>query len=294
MRVLILGGGGMLGHKLWQSYRERFDTWVTVRSDARAYAGGQLFDASRTISGVDALHFDSVVRALAIARPTVIINCVGIIKQVAAAKDPLMSVGVNSLFPHRLEQLSRAVGARLIHISTDCVFSGRKGNYVETDPSDAEDLYGRTKFLGEIAGENALTLRTSIIGRELSTASGLVEWFLRTPHERVRGYTRALFTGLTTNELADVIAEVITRHKSLSGVYHVASTPISKYDLLVLLNDVFGRKIEVEREETVVIDRRLDGTRFREQTGYVSASWPEMLARMASDVTPYDEWRRSK
>ncbi|HWW77665.1 MAG TPA: sugar nucleotide-binding protein, partial [Pyrinomonadaceae bacterium] len=159
MRVLILGGSGMLGHKLWQVFAPRFDSYVTFRGPASAYAGAGLFDPARSIGGVSAQDFDSVVRAFAAVRPEAVVNCVGVVKQDAAAKDPLTSIGVNSLFPHRLAQLSRAAGARLVHLSTDCVFSGRAGNYAEGARPDAEDLYGRTKLLGEVAGEGCLTLR---------------------------------------------------------------------------------------------------------------------------------------
>jgi len=163
----------MLGHKLCQLYRRRFETWTTVRSNYREYARYDLFDPERTVGGVDAADFDSVVRAVADVKPHAVINCIGIIKQLQAAKDPIISLSINSLFPHRLANLCRIGGVRMVQISTDCVFSGRQGGYTEDDASDAEDLYGRTKFLGEIAVPDCLTLRTSIIGRELSTKSGL-------------------------------------------------------------------------------------------------------------------------
>jgi len=186
LRLLILGGAGMLGHKLCQRFSRRFDTWTTVRSNYQEYAHYNLFDPERFIGGVEAANFDSVVRALADVKPHVIINCIGTIKQLKSAKDPIISLTVNSLFPHRLENLCRDSGVRMIHISTDCIFSGRKGGYVETDVSDAEDLYGRTKFLGEIDAPGCLTLRTSIIRRELTTCSGLIEWFQGNKGGKVR------------------------------------------------------------------------------------------------------------
>ena len=291
MRVVILGGAGMLGHKLWQVYRNRFDTWATVRSTYREYARYNLFDRQRLLEGVNAFDFDTVVKALASVRPDVVINCTGIIKQLAAAKDPIVSLTINSLFPHRLANLCRAAGARLIHISTDCVFSGRKGRYTEDDVSDAEDLYGRSKFLGEINGPGCLTLRTSIIGRELQTTNGLVEWFLSNQGGRVRGYTRAIYSGFTTLSLAEIIANVIENYPDLSGVYHVAAEPISKYDLLCLLRDAYGVQVEIEPYAEVQIDRSLDSSRFRAATDFTPPSWSDMIKAMAEDSTPYDEWR---
>ena len=291
MRVLILGGSGMLGHKLWQTLSGRFDTRATFRQPPGFYARAGLFDPSRAIGGVSAHDFDGVVRALASARPEVVVNCVGIVKQDAAAKDPYQSIAVNALFPHRLAQACAAAGARLIHLSTDCVFTGRRGNYEESDASDAEDIYGRTKWLGEVDYEHCLTLRTSMIGRELQGAHGLVEWFLSQRGKSVRGFKRAVFSGFTTGALASLIGDIIADHKTLSGVRHVAAEPVNKFDLLTLVRDAFGLEIEIEPDETFVCDRSLDGSRFRRETGFAPAPWPEMIERMARDATPYEEIR---
>jgi dTDP-4-dehydrorhamnose reductase len=292
MRVLVLGAAGMLGHKLWQAYQGRFDTWATVRADYRAYESYALFDPRRLLGGVDTFQFDTVVQALATVHPDVVINCIGIIKQLPTANSPIVSLSVNALFPHQLANLCRAAGARLIHISTDCVFSGRKGIYTEEDVSDAEDLYGRTKFLGEVDGPGCLTLRTSIVGRELQTTSGLVEWFLSNRGGRVRGYTKAIYSGFTTLALATVIADVLEHHPNLTGVYQVSSEPIAKYGLLCLLRNCFGVSIEIEPYPDVRIDRSLDSSRFRAATGWVPPTWVEMVRAMASDPTPYEKWRR--
>lgn len=281
----------MLGHKLWQLYRDRFDTWVTLRSTYRNYAGYNLFDPQRTLGGIDAFDFDAVVRVMAQVRPEVAINCIGIIKQLPTAKDPIVSLTLNSLFPHRLANLCQAAGARLIHISTDCVFSGRKGMYTEDDISDAEDLYGRTKFLGEVGGMGCLTLRTSIIGREISTSSGLVEWFLANRGGHVRGYTQAIYSGFTTLALARIIGDVLEQQPDLNGVYQVSSEPINKYDLLCQLRDAYNLPIEIEPYAEVQIDRSLDSRRFRTSTGFVPPSWPEMIRELAADPTPYEQWR---
>jgi len=293
MRVLILGGSGMLGHKLWQAFRNRFDTWVTVRSSYQEYTRCGLFDSQCLLGGVDVFNFDTVTRALATVQPDVVINCIGIVKQVSAAKDPVVSLTVNSLFPHRLATLCGAAGVRLIHISTDCVFSGKKGMYTEDDVSDAEDLYGRTKFLGEVSAPRCLTLRTSIIGRELQSTNGLVEWFLSNRGGSVRGYTRAIYSGFTTLAISQIIANVIEHYPDLSGVYHVSSEPINKYDLLCLLRDAYRVQVEIEPYPEVHIDRSLDSSRFRAAISFAPPTWPDMIETMAEDPTPYDEWRTS-
>jgi dTDP-4-dehydrorhamnose reductase len=281
MRVLILGGTGMLGHQLVVALRHDFDTWTTVRGSVRGDLHAGLLDPNRTIAGVDVLNFDALTGAMATIRPDAVINCIGVIKQLAAAKDPLLSVAVNSLLPHRLHRLCQASGARLIHFSTDCVFSGRTGNYTEDDPSDALDLYGRSKYLGETAGEGALTIRSSIIGHELGTATGLLEWFLSQQGSRVEGYTRAVFSGFTTNEMARIVRMVLTDHPRLSGTLQVSSDRINKYDLLILIRRAYQADIEIAADDTVQIDRSLDSTRFRLLTGYAPPSWPQMIEEMA-------------
>jgi dTDP-4-dehydrorhamnose reductase len=293
LKIMILGGTGMLGHKLWQLLADQFDIYVTLRQGLKSYARYNLFDRMRTVDHVCVQDFDSVIRAIVAVRPQVVVNCVGIVKQHPVAKDPLVSISVNALFPHRLAQICRATGSRLIHISTDCVFSGRKGNYVESDVADAEDLYGRTKFLGEVSYEGCLTLRTSMIGRELETSHGLIEWFLSQEGKAIRGYTRAIFSGFTTNTLAEIIAQIITEYPDLQGVWHIASEPISKFELLSLVKRIYGLNIQIEPDETVVVDRSLNADRFRQATGFVPPPWPDMIEQMYQDPTPYSELRRS-
>jgi dTDP-4-dehydrorhamnose reductase len=242
---------------------------------------------------VDGFNFDSLTGAFARARPEVAVNCIGVIKQLPTATDPIISLTINSLLPHRLAALCQAAGARLIHISTDCVFSGRQGNYTEADVSDAEDLYGRTKFLGEVSGPGSLTLRTSIIGRELRTASGLVEWFLSQRGQKVRGFTRAIYTGFTTLELSRVIAHLIEAWPSLTGLYQVSSEPINKYDLLCRLAEACRMPVDIEPYAELAIDRSLNSARFRQATGYTPPAWSDMLQELADDPTPYPDWRRT-
>jgi dTDP-4-dehydrorhamnose reductase len=292
MKVLILGGSGMLGHKLWQLFGSHFNTYVTLRRDFGAYQIYNLFDPNHSLDQVSAENFASVVRAIDAVRPEVVVNCIGIVKQSEAAKDSLTSIEINALFPHRLARLCQSKGIRLIHISTDCVFSGRKGNYSEDDLSDAEDLYGRTKFLGEVSSKGCLTIRTSMIGRELETSQGLIEWFLSQDGKAVGGYTRGIFSGFTTNALAEIIANIIDKQAELYGIWHVASAPISKFDLLSLVKQVYGLNIKIEPNKSVVCDRSLNADRFRQATAFVAPTWPDMIQVMYNDPTQYSEIRR--
>lgn len=292
MKVLILGGSGMLGHKLWQVCAERFDTYVTLRQSAEAYAEIGLFDLARVVGNVSVDDFDSVARAVAKVEPEVVVNCIGIVKQDAGAKNPISSISINALFPHRLGQVCKAAGARLIHLSTDCVFSGSKGNYAENDAPDAMDLYGRTKLLGELTDEGCLTLRTSMIGRELRGAHGLLEWFLNQEGKTVRGFKRAIFSGFTTRALAEIITRIIAGHGQLAGVWHVAAEPITKFDLLSQVKEVYELKINIEPDESFVCDRSLNGERFRQATGLISPTWSDMISALGQDLTPYEKIRR--
>ncbi|HOW72879.1 MAG TPA: SDR family oxidoreductase [Phycisphaerae bacterium] len=287
MKILILGAGGMLGHKLMQLYSAKYDVLGTVRQDAAAYDRYRVFPQGTLIGRVDADDFASIERAADGFGPTWIVNCIGVIKQLDAARDPLTTISINSLLPHRLAKLCSTRGIRLIHISTDCVFSGSTGMYKESDTPDPVDLYGRTKLLGEVTGANCLTLRTSIIGRELSTRNGLLEWFLQPNHKEVRGFRRAIYSGLTTIELARVIESVMHVRKELTGVYHVSSDPINKYDLLLLIREAFGIPTSVVAADTPSIDRSLASARFRQAMAYTPPPWTSLIAELAQDQTPY-------
>lgn len=294
MRTLILGGAGMLGHKMFQTFaaRDRENTWCTVREEPgdALLERVALFHSDRVIHGVDAMEIERVEALVADLRPDAVINCVGVIKQRGAAKEAIPSITINSLLPHRLAAAAGRHGGRLVHFSTDCVFSGRRGDYRESDAPDAEDLYGRSKLLGEAADENALTLRTSIIGRELRTHRSLLDWFLSQRGKRINGFRRVWWSGVTTNHLAELVAGFLERHPDLSGVYQLAGRKINKYDLLLRLREAYGVEVEVVPEDESVLDRSLVGERLREATGYEPPEWEVLLAQLASDPTPYDRW----
>lgn len=283
MKVLILGVTGMLGSTVFRqlSADQRYQAWGTLRSP-----GGLRYFPPEThshlLSNVDVLDQDGLVAVLERVRPSVVINCVGLIKQLSDSKDPLSALPINAMLPHRLAKLCALAGARLIHISTDCVFSGRKGLYTEEDISDAEDLYGKSKFIGELHElPHAITLRTSIIGHEQGSSLSLIDWFLAQSGS-VKGYTKAIFSGLPTVELSRVIKDYVIPAPKLHGLYHVSVEPIDKLSLLKLVADVYEKKIEIVPDEQVCIDRSLDSSRFRQKTGYVPPTWPELIRQMCA------------
>lgn len=280
MRILILGASGMLGNVVMRVLEEMMDWQVygTVRSDSVR----QLLPAEvseRLIFGVDVEQPDALITVFSCVQPNVVVNCIGLVKQLSESDDPLLALPINAMLPHRLARLCRLVGARLVHISTDCVFSGEKGAYRESDPADAPDLYGRSKYLGEVTYPHTITLRTSLIGHELQSTHGLVGWFLN-QHGSCNGYTQAIFSGFPTVVLAQIIRDLVIPRHDLSGVFHVASEPISKYDLLKLIASIYGKSIEIVPNEEVKIDRSLDASQFREATGYVAPSWPVLIETM--------------
>ncbi len=286
----------MLGHKLFQTLRLAFPkTYCTIRGSVtdKLYKNIDLFQSGAVIENFDAMNWSGVRQILSQFRPGVIINCIGVVKQRPEAKDYLKSIYLNALLPHQLAELCQEWGGRLIHFSTDCVFSGRKGNYVEDDPSDADDLYGRTKFLGEVTGPHVLTLRTSMIGRELQNFQSLLEWFLGQNHKHVHGFTRAYYSGVTTNYLADLMVQIIDGHPGLAGLYQVTGQTITKYNLLCLLRDAYNLSIDIVPDDAYFCDRSMLGDKFHQATGLVCPSWEKLVAQLASDTTPYEKWRKS-
>lgn len=279
MKILIFGITGMLGHVLWQNLKEDFQVYGTVRVEKKDLIEKySLFEDryENIIDGVDVLSIDTVDNAIEIVNPNVIINCLGIIKQSKEVNDPVLSISINSLFPHILAKKCEKRNSRLIHISTDCIFSGKKGYYTEEDISDAEDLYGRTKYLGEVNGVNCLTIRTSLIGRELRGRKSLLEWFLA-QRGQIRGYKKAIFSGLTTYAFARIIKEIIEKYPKLSGIYHIASNPINKYELLMRLKNIYQKDIDIISDETIIVDRSLGPSKFKTDTSIRIPDWDEML-----------------
>lgn len=280
MKILVLGVTGMLGSTVFKFLSETHDVWGTLRNSS----GKRFFSKGlqeKIISNVDVLNNDELTSLLLKVRPDVIINCIGLIKQLPSAKDPLVALPINTLFPHRLARLSELQGSRLVHISTDCVFSGNKGMYLENDESDALDLYGKSKYLGELNEySHCVTLRTSIIGHELDSNFSLVDWFLNQNKPCVKGFNKAIFSGLPTIELARVIRDYVLPNSYLKGLYHVSANPINKYYLLSLISKKYDKLVDIVPDTTVVMNRSLDSTLFREKVGYFPSQWEDLISFM--------------
>lgn len=283
MKILILGGDGMLGHQLLRLLRDSHEVKVTLRRELAAYAGSSLFSPQNAAAGVDVRATDKLLTVLSEFRAEAVVNAVGIVKQRPDGLDVIPNLEINALLPHRLALICRAINARLIHISTDCVFSGKRGQYREDDTPDPVDIYGHSKLLGEVTQPGVITLRTSIIGRSLYRNDSLIDWFLH-QKSRISGYRNAIFSGFTTKELARVIEMLLERHAGASGLYHLSSSAISKYDLLVGLRDRLSRSIEIVPDDSVRIDRSLDSSRFRAEFAYSPPSWDSMLDELALDI----------
>jgi dTDP-4-dehydrorhamnose reductase len=284
--VLILGGDGMLGHRLLAHLAPRHEVRVTLRRPLDDYARFGLFDRNNSLPDVDVRDAAALDRAVAGFAPDAVVNATGIVKRRADPRIDITSMEVNAIAPHLVQRVCRGRRARLVHLSTDCVFSGKKGNYSEQDRPDPEDVYGLSKLLGETGGPGVLTLRTSMIGPELDRKTGLVEWFLsrRDAAEPVSGWRRAVFSGFTTAELARLIEMLLTRHPAAAGLYHASAAAISKYDLLAGLERRLGLGIAIEPADEPVIDRSLDSTRFRAAFGYAPPAWDAMLDELAADL----------
>ena len=271
----------MLGHQLLKQFSGRHETRVTLHRVLDNYLHCGLFSSANSYSGIDVRNFDSVRRIVAAFRPDAIVNATGIVKQRAESAHSIPSIEINSLFPHRVAVMCQEIGARFIHMSTDCVFSGRKGHYMENDTPDAEDLYGRSKLLGEVSDAPCITLRTSIIGRELYRKTGLLEWFLAQSGHEIKGYRRAIFSGFTTLEMARVIDRVLTSPDPAHGLFHVSSTPINKYDLLMMIRKRMKLQIAIEPDDLYACDRSLNSSVFRSTFAYAPPSWEAMIDELA-------------
>ena len=290
MKILVLGATGMMGHMAVRVLSENHDLVGACRSrwNANAHLARFLPEES-WIGGVDCFRWDSIVAALENCRPDVVFKCIGVVKQLDEAKNPVPCIEINSLFPNRLSALCGLAGCKLVHMSTDCVFSGLKGMYTEDDNPDPVDLYGRSKLLGEVSSHGTLTIRTSIIGRQLHGQTGLLEWFISQRGKKTKGFSGAIYTGLTVMALSRVIDDVLRRHFELSGVWQVASEPINKYDLLNMINKELNLGITIEKDSAFRCDRSLDSRLFQKKTGIQIPSWESMISDLEEDNFHYEE-----
>lgn len=290
MRVLIIGGNGMLGHQLCRLLPERMEVWATFRQSPVRF---EFLPPERALENVIVQDHARISEILDVVKPDAVVNAAGIVKQRDETKQAVPSIEVNALFPHQLADMCVESGIRVIQISTDCVFSGFRGNYSEIDVPDPVDLYGRTKLLGELNRPGALTLRTSIIGWQLNTFPSLLAWFASQRGAHIKGYRRAIYSGFSTSVLSTLIGDILETRKDLTGLYHVASAPISKYDLLTRLKEELGwSDITINPDQQFFCDRSLISTRFTTTTGWNSPSWDDMIAGLAAEWPTYEKWNK--
>jgi len=278
MKILILGSSGMIGRTMFHVLAQRSD-WQVIGS-VRA----KVFDGTApgpVVGGIDLTNHDHLERLFGQARPEVVINCAGLTKHLPEGNAPIPALAMNALLPHRLAQLCEIAKARMIHVSTDCVFSGDAGDYKEQDATDATDVYGKTKALGEVTTGNAVTLRTSTIGHEHGTRFGLLEWFLA--QNQCKGFRHAIFSGLPSVEFARVVRDIVIPNPSLRGLYHVGANPIDKLSLLQGIAHIYRKDISIAIDETFRINRSLNTDKFMAATGYQAPAWPELIEAMYQD-----------
>ncbi|MBD3182773.1 sugar nucleotide-binding protein [Candidatus Poribacteria bacterium] len=294
-RVLVLGGDGMLGHKVFQIFNNVFETEASFLSLENYISSFPIYEGvpvSRIHIGVDALESKSVEQCIRETEPDLVINCIGLIKQLRGSSNHILAVRLNALFPHRLAEICDSINAKMIHFSTDCVFSGKNGNYKEDDIPDPVDTYGKSKLLGEVDYSQHLTFRTSIIGREWMRSTSLLEWFLSQKGGEVKGYKNAIYTGFTTEAISKLILKTVIEKPDTKGLWHISSNPISKCDLLNKIKEALDLNIEIQAYNNPVCDRSLDSTAFFEKTGFKKPSWNGMIRDLVDDPTPYERWRQ--
>jgi len=286
MKLLILGADGMLGHKLFQMLGAVYpETYGTITGDATAAPFDQIpfFQTGKVFSNVDTMDFQGLERIVKQVAPDHVVNCLRVATHGSEVAPPVLSITVNALLPHRLAELCDAQGARLIHFSSDCVFDGLRGMYTEEDSPNATHTYGQTRLLGEVHAGNALVLRGSVIGRELEGNSSLLEWLFLQQGKEIKGFTRAIYSGLTSIETANVVQMILDKTPQLTGLYNIASEPINKYDLLKLAAESFGVDVTIHKEDGFSIDRSLNAEKFKAATGYVAPSWASMMKELAEE-----------
>lgn len=283
MKVLVLGAGGMIGHIMYAKLKKTCDVYGCLRRSIADYNQFKIFDPNKIFDGVDVNDFKNVETILNQLKPDVILNCIGITLRKKEINDLMACIDINSLFPHKLKAWVQNNGAHLIHFSTDCVFNGKNDFYNELSSPSANDTYGKTKYLGEVIGEHCLTIRGSMIGRELYGKSELLEWALSQSGKTILGYKNVSYSGVTTSTMADLIEKIILSGTLLTGLWHVSSMPISKFDLLVKINNAFNLKMKINEESDHCSKKNLNSDKIKKQLGFVCPSWDEMITQLVTE-----------
>ena len=285
MKILILGGNGLVGHKLLQVFKKRlpnkdYEIAATFRKDRTTYLSlVKLVDISNSFFNIDINKFSDLVEVVDKFKPNIIINCIGLTKKLSNNNNEKYSIYINAYFPHLVSFLCQKNNIKFIHLSTDCIFSGLMGNYTELDNPDALDIYGKTKFLGEVDNDNSLTLRASILGPEITKFLGIYSWFMRSS-KSVSGFNNAFFSGFSSVEFANILTRIIKHNFHITGVYHLSSYKISKFDLLTMIKDINNLKIKIIQSDREIYDRTLNCDKFHNVVSYKPPSWEQMLSEL--------------
>ena len=295
MRILVLGGTGLIGNRLTRQLRQNADVYASTRtSSVEMPMLENILEPNKWIFGLDATDFQFLEAKIKRLKPDVIVNCVGVVKQQINSKNVEATILLNSVLPWRLSRFAEKYDFKLINFSTDCVFSGEVGKYKESSTPDAVDLYGRSKILGELNNAHVLTVRTSFVGREIKTFINLFEWVQRCRSNKIVGYKRVIYSGLTTQAISEVIEKLIFDFSELTGLWHISSEPISKYDLICMLNNSLNLKLDIESSEEIFCDRSLDSTAFASKTGLAVPNWITMVERYALEQEWYESILKNK
>jgi dTDP-4-dehydrorhamnose reductase len=282
MRILILGVSGLIGHKLLQELSLDFEVFGTLRRNKIEYGDLALFDGENIIENIDILDFESLTKVFRAINPEVILNCIGITKRKIDINYPALAISINAYFPHKLASWAKEYQKRVIHFSTDCVFDGKIGNYNEESLTTAEDIYGRTKALGEINYNHTLTIRSSFIGQELFNKTELLDWFLAQNGKKIYGFKNTFYSGVSTIFMAQLVKNIILNFPELSGVYQLApEKPISKFDLLNIAKYAFNVNVEIMPDEANIHRPTLDASKLKNKINLVVPSWHKMMNELA-------------
>ena len=292
MKILILGGDGMIGHKMVQVLgAQNHEIVISVRE--KRDLSLKSFSSKSKVFFNDFIK-DNALNFLDKVNPDVIINAIGVTIRRGVNDHVSNSIYINSYFPHQLANWAGIHNKRLIHFSTDCVFSGSEGSYSEDTNPNALDYYGKTKGLGEVFSKNAITLRSSMIGPELFNKTELFEWVINNKEKEINGFSRVIYSGVTTVYMARLVADLIENHKDLSGIYNIASNPISKFELLHLINDNFDLGLVINKDQSIISNKTLDSSKIDNELGIKSSNWNELIIELKKDYMHFGDLYKTK
>ena len=285
MRILILGGNGMIGHKMYHTISKiHKDTWVTLRKNIKSYTYSEIYNSDKVIDNIDLSNFKILLNQLNLINPDVVLNACGITIRRGINVSVSNTIILNSALPHFLNEWVTTNNKRLIHFSTDCVFTGAKGDYLDNDKKDAFDLYGSTKSMGEVIdSKHSITLRGSMIGRELENKTELFEWFLKQKNKKIKGFSNVIYSGITTTKMAEIVLKLINQYPYLSGVYNISSKPISKFELLILWNNLFDINANIEIDNSYTSNKNLISDNFYRTVSMEQPDWVELSSQLNID-----------